>query len=65
MELARMLAEPTPKGLRPLVRHVAVRHAVYAQLGFPGAEDLANMLQYYCELNYMFRSQQMSVQETP
>jgi hypothetical protein len=40
-------------------------HAVYAQLGFPGAEDLANMLQYYCELNDVFRSQQMSVQETP
>ena len=40
-----MLAEPTPKGLRPLVRLVAVRYAVYAQLGFPGAEDLANMFQ--------------------
>ena len=26
-------------------------HAAYAQLGFPGAEDLANMFQYYCDFN--------------
>ena len=31
-------------------------HAVYAQLGFPGAEDLANMFQYCCEFNEEFRA---------
>lgn len=39
------------------VRHVTMPHAVYAQLGFPGAEDLANMFQYYCEFNEAFRAQ--------
>jgi uncharacterized protein YbjT (DUF2867 family) len=33
------------------VRHVPMAHGAYAQLGFPGAEDLANMFQYYCDFN--------------
>lgn len=48
-ELSVVLGEP--------VRHVTMPHAVYAQLGFPGAEDLANMFQYYCEFNEAFRTQ--------
>ncbi|HEY5759493.1 MAG TPA: NmrA/HSCARG family protein [Steroidobacter sp.] len=48
-ELSAVLGEP--------VRHVSMPHAVYAQLGFPGAEDLANMFQYYCEFNDEFRAQ--------
>lgn len=39
------------------VRHVSMPHADYAQLGFPGAEDLANMFQYYCDFNEEFRAQ--------
>jgi uncharacterized protein YbjT (DUF2867 family) len=37
-ELSRALGEP--------VRHVALPVADYAKLGFPGAEDLANMFQF-------------------
>lgn len=48
-ELSAVLGEP--------VRHVSMPHAVYAQLGFPGAEDLANMFQYYCDFNAEFRAQ--------
>lgn len=49
MELSAVLGEP--------VRHVTMPHAVYAQLGFPGAEDLANMFQYYCDFSEDFRAQ--------
>ncbi|MFC4307805.1 NmrA/HSCARG family protein [Steroidobacter flavus] len=48
-ELSAVLGEP--------VRHVSMPHAVYAQLGFPGAEDLANMFQYYCDFNAEFSAQ--------
>jgi uncharacterized protein YbjT (DUF2867 family) len=48
-ELSAALGEP--------VRHVTMPHAVYAQLGFPGAEDLANMFQYKCDFNAEFRAQ--------
>lgn len=36
------------------VRHVSMPFADYARLGFPGAEDLANMFQYKHDFNDMF-----------
>jgi uncharacterized protein YbjT (DUF2867 family) len=48
-ELSHALAEP--------VRYAPVTHAAYMQLGFPGAEDLANMFQYYCDFNEEFCAQ--------
>jgi hypothetical protein len=48
-QLSAALGEP--------VRHVSMPHSVYAQLGFPGAEDLANMFQYYCDFNAEFCAQ--------
>nr|WP_298728435.1 hypothetical protein [uncultured Steroidobacter sp.] len=48
-QLLAVLGEP--------VRHVSMPHAVHAQLGFPGAEDLANMFQYYCDFNAEFCAQ--------
>lgn len=41
--LSEFLEEP--------VRYMPMAHVAYAQLGFPGAEDLANMFQYYCDFN--------------
>lgn len=46
MELARVLGEP--------VQHVAMPFADYAALGFPGADDLANMFQYKYDFNEAF-----------
>ena len=45
--LSRALGEP--------VRHVAMRPEEYAKLGFPGAEDLANMFQFTRDFNDAFR----------
>jgi uncharacterized protein YbjT (DUF2867 family) len=42
-ELERVLDEP--------VRHVSMPFAAYAALGFPGADDLANMFQYKYDFN--------------
>jgi len=44
--LSRALGEP--------VRHVAMPPAHYARLGFPGAEDLANMFQFKRDFNADF-----------
>lgn len=44
--LSRALGEP--------VRHVAMSFADYARLGFPGADDLANMFQYKHDFNQEF-----------
>lgn len=45
-ELARVLGEP--------VQHVAMPFADYAALGFPGADDLANMFHYKHDFNAAF-----------
>jgi uncharacterized protein YbjT (DUF2867 family) len=45
-ELARVLGEP--------VQHVAMCFADYAALGFPGADDLANMFHYKHDFNEAF-----------
>jgi uncharacterized protein YbjT (DUF2867 family) len=47
-ELSRVLGEP--------VQHVAMPFADYAALGFPGAEDLANMFHYKHDFNEAFRA---------
>ena len=47
-QLARALGEP--------VRHVALSPKEYAALGFPGADDLANMFQFKTEFEDMFCS---------
>lgn len=47
--LSRALGEP--------VRHVAMAFADYARLGFPGADDLANMFQYKYDFNAEFCAQ--------
>ena len=44
--LARTLGEP--------VTHVAMAPADYAKLGFPGADDLANMFQFKRDFNQVF-----------
>jgi len=40
------MAAALSKAFGEPVRHVAMSFAAYAKLGFPGAEDLANMFQY-------------------
>jgi uncharacterized protein YbjT (DUF2867 family) len=45
-ELARVLGEP--------VQHVDMPFADYAALGFPGADDLANMFHYKHDFNEAF-----------
>jgi uncharacterized protein YbjT (DUF2867 family) len=47
-ELARVLGEP--------VQHLDMPHVDYAALGFPGADDLANMFQYKHDFNEAFRA---------
>jgi uncharacterized protein YbjT (DUF2867 family) len=47
--LATTLGEP--------VRHVAMVPRDYARLGFPGADDLANMFQYYQDFSTEFLAQ--------
>ena len=47
-ELAHALGEP--------VRHVALSPKEYAALGFPGADDLANMFQFKTEFEHMYCS---------
>ena len=47
-ELALALGEP--------VRHVALSPKEYAALGFPGADDLANMFQFKAEFEHMYCS---------
>jgi hypothetical protein len=47
-QLARALGEP--------VRHVALSPKEYAALGFPGADDLANMFQFKTEFEDMYCS---------
>jgi uncharacterized protein YbjT (DUF2867 family) len=37
------------------VRYDAIKPAAYRALGFPGADDLGNMFQYYVEFNREFR----------
>jgi hypothetical protein len=44
--LSRALGEP--------VRHVAMDPADYAALGFPGADDLANMFRFKRDFNAEF-----------
>jgi hypothetical protein len=46
--LSRALGEP--------VRHVAMDPADYAALGFPGADDLANMFRFKRDFNAEFRA---------
>ena len=45
-QLALALGEP--------VRHVALTPSQYAALGFPGADDLANMFQFKSEFERMY-----------
>lgn len=49
-EMATALSET----LYEPVRYVPIAHRAYAQLGFPGADDLANMFQYKCDFNAEF-----------
>jgi uncharacterized protein YbjT (DUF2867 family) len=46
--LARALGEP--------VRHIAMDPAEYARLGFPGADDLANMFRFKRDFNAEYRA---------
>jgi uncharacterized protein YbjT (DUF2867 family) len=52
-EMAAMLAQ----ALGQPVKHIAMAPVEYAQLGFPGAEDLANMFQYYQDFSDEFLAQ--------
>jgi uncharacterized protein YbjT (DUF2867 family) len=54
-ELARAIGEP--------VTHYPMPFADYAKLGFPGADDLANMFQYYHDFEAEFRASR-PVEET-
>lgn len=54
-ELSRTLGEP--------VTHYPMPFADYAKLGFPGAEDLANMFHYYHDFEAEFRASR-PVEET-
>jgi uncharacterized protein YbjT (DUF2867 family) len=54
-ELSRALGEP--------VKHYPMPFADYAKLGFPGAEDLANMFQFYHDFETEFRASR-PVEET-
>ena len=47
--LSQALGEP--------VHHIAMTPAAYAQLGFPGADDLANMFHYYQDFSEEFCAQ--------
>ena len=47
--LSNTLAEP--------VHYLAMAPAAYAKLGFPGADDLANMFQYYQDFSEEFLAQ--------
>jgi hypothetical protein len=47
--LSNTLAEP--------VHYLAMAPATYAKLGFPGADDLANMFQYYQDFSEEFLAQ--------
>lgn len=48
------MAAGLSQALGEKVRHVAMPFADYARLGFPGAEDLANMFQYKHDFNDAF-----------
>jgi uncharacterized protein YbjT (DUF2867 family) len=48
------LAAALGRALGREVRYVAVPHATYRSLGFPGAEDLGNMFQVYTEFEREF-----------
>ena len=48
------MAEQLTRALGEPVRHIALTPAQYAALGFPGADDLANMFQFNTEFEDMF-----------
>jgi uncharacterized protein YbjT (DUF2867 family) len=48
------MAEQLTLALGERVKHVALTPAQYAALGFPGADDLANMFQFNAEFERMF-----------
>jgi hypothetical protein len=48
------MAEQLTLALGEPVRHVALTPAQYAALGFPGADDLANMFQFKTEFERMY-----------
>lgn len=48
------MAEQLTLALGEPVRHVALTPAQYAELGFPGADDLANMFQFKREFERMY-----------
>ena len=48
------MAEQLTLALGEPVRHVALTPAQYAALGFPGADDLANMFQFKAEFEHMY-----------
>jgi uncharacterized protein YbjT (DUF2867 family) len=48
------MAEQLTLALGEPVRHVALAPAQYAALGFPGADDLANMFQFKTEFEWMY-----------
>ena len=50
------MAEQLAFALDEPVRHVALTPAQYAALGFPGADDLANMFQFKTEFEHIYCS---------
>jgi hypothetical protein len=48
------MAEQLTLALGETVRHIALTPAQYAALGFPGADDLANMFQFYADFERDF-----------
>jgi uncharacterized protein YbjT (DUF2867 family) len=49
-EISNMLSD----ALGQRVNYTPVTHEAYRALGFPGADDLGNMFQFYCEFNDAF-----------
>ena len=49
------MAAALSKALGKDVRYNAIPFDVYRKLGFPGADDLGNMFQFYCECGEAFR----------
>ena len=59
----KQMAQALASAFGEAVRHTTMPHSQYAQLGFPGADDLANMFQYKHDFNLEFCSER-SVERT-
>lgn len=57
------MAARLSRALREPVRYVALPFAAYAEQGFPGGQDMANMFQYKHDFNSLYRAEQ-SVADT-